>query len=115
MLRLWIIRSRECTVLGAYICSLLFEEERKYHPSCCPSNYKSEDPDDDLDYGPIKDINEARDYHYTFNPFFYTREAADRYKWETYGEDSEEEQDDKAERENEEDDDIIEKIWGTIF
>ena len=94
------------------LVAFFFEEDRQNHPSCYPTNYRSEDPADDLDYGLIQNINEARDYHYTFNSF-YTREAADSYKRDTYKEDSQDKQDDKDEDENEEDDDIMEGIWGT--
>ena len=97
--------------------AFFFEGKRQYHPSCYPTNYRSEDPDDDLDYGLIRNINEPRDYHYTFNPFFYIREAIDRYKRDTYKEDSQDKQDDmdEDEDENEEDDDITEGIWGHQF
>ena len=93
--------------------AFFFEKERQYHPSRYPTNYRSDDPDDDLDYGLIRNIDEAQDYHYTFNPFFYTREAADRYKRDTYKEDSQDRQDDTDEDENEEDEDITEGIWET--
>ena len=63
-----------------------FEEDRDYPPQCYPTNYKSNDPDDDTEYGLIQHIDEVRDYHMTFNPYFYTPDAAERYKEDTYGE-----------------------------
>ena len=93
--------------------AFFFETERKYHPSCYPTNYRSDDPEDDLLYGLIRNIDEARDYHYTFNPFFYTREAADRYRRDTYKEDCQDERDNMDDDETDEDDNITEGIWGT--
>ena len=56
------------------LVAYFFEEHRKYHPSCYPTNYRTEDPDDDPDYGLILNKDEARKYYFTFNPFFlYTR------------------------------------------
>ena len=88
--------------------AFFFETECQYHPSCYPTNYRSDDPEDDLDYGLIRNIDEARDYHYTFNPFFYTREAAERYRRDTYKEDCQDERDNM-----DEDDNITEGIWRT--
>ena len=93
--------------------AFFFETERQYHPSCYPTNYRSNDPEDDLDYGLIRNIDEARDYHYTFNPFFYTREAAERYRRDTYQEDGQDERDNMDEDDTDEDDNITEGIWGT--
>ena len=83
-------------------------------PSLCyPTNYRREDPDDNLDYGLIRNTNEAPDYHYTFNLLFYTREAAHGYKQDNHKEDSQDKQDDMDEDGNEEDNDIAEGILGT--
>ena len=98
---------------GPTFVAFFFENERQYHPSCYPTNYTSDDLDDDLDYGLIRNIDEARDYHHTFNPFFYTRDAAERYKRDTYKEDRQDEQDDMDDDENGSDDDITEGIWAT--
>ena len=58
----------------------------------------------------IQNIGEAQDYHYTFNPFFYTRKAAERYRRDTYKEDCQDEQNNMDE---DEDDNITEGIWET--
>ena len=50
------------------------------------SDYKSEDLEDETIYGLVKNIDEARAYNLTFDPYLYTPEAAERYRQFTYHE-----------------------------
>ena len=86
-----------------------FEEGKKYPPFCYPTDYEPEDPKDDTVYGLIQNIDEARAYNLTFDPYFYTPDAAVRYRQSTY-EDTEHDQG-NDENENDESDENIRGIW----
>ena len=86
-----------------------FKENKKYPPSCYPTDYKPEDPEDDTVYGLIQNVDEARVYNLTFDPYFYSPDAAVRYRQSTY-EDTEQDQG-NDEDENDESDENIRGIW----
>ena len=86
-----------------------FEEDKTYPPFCYPTDYKPDDREDDTVYGLIQNIDEARAYNLTFDPYFYTPDAAVRYRQSTY-EDTEQDQG-NDEDENDESDENIRGIW----
>ena len=85
-----------------------FEEGKKYPPHCYPTNHQSEDPDDDTIYGLIQNVEEARLYNLEFDPYFYTQDAAKRYRDSTY---EDKDPNPEQETEHEENDENIKGIW----
>ena len=83
-----------------------FKENKKYPPFCYPMDYEPEDPEDDTVYGLIQNVDEARDYNLTFDLYFYSPDAAVRYKQSTY-EDTEQDQG----NDKDESDENIRGIW----
>ena len=85
-----------------------FKENKKYPPFCYPTDYEPEDPEDDTVYGLIQNVDEARIYNLTFDPYFYSPNAAVRYRQSTY-DDTEQDQG-NDEDENDESDEISEEF-----
>ena len=85
-----------------------FEEGKQYRPQCYPTNYQSEDPDDDTIYGLIQTVEEARMYNLEFDPYFYTQDAAERYRDATYEDKDPNPEQDSPQNENDEN---IKGIW----
>ena len=82
-----------------------FEKNRQYPPYCYPTDYQSKDPDDETIYGLIQNVEEARLYNLTFDPYFYTPDAADCYRESIY--------DDKEPEQESQDNENEENIKGT--
>ena len=61
-----------------------FKENKKYPLFCYPTDYEPEDPEDETVYGLIQNVDEARVYNLTFDPYFYSPDAAVRYRQSTY-------------------------------
>ena len=85
-----------------------FEEGKQYRPQCYPTNYQSKDPDDDTIYGLIETVEEARMYNLEFDPYFYTQDAAERYRDSTYADKDPNPEQDSPQDENDEN---VKGIW----
>ena len=86
-----------------------FKENEKYPPFCYPTDYEPEDPEDETVYGLIQNVDEARVYNLTFDPYFYSPDPAVRYRQSTYDDTEQDQGNDKDE--NDEGDENIRGIW----
>ena len=86
-----------------------FKENKKYLPFCYPMDYEPEDPENDTVYGLIQNVDEARAYNLTFDPYFYSPDAAVRYRQSTYEDTEQDQGNDKDE--HDESDENIRGIW----
>ena len=86
-----------------------FKDNKTYPPFCYPTDYESEDPEDETVYGLVQNIDEARAYNLTFDPYFYSPDAAERYRRSTY-DDTEQDQGNEKD-EHDENDENIRGIW----
>ena len=78
-----------------------FNKEKTYLPLCYPTYYKPDDPEDDTIYGLIQNIEEARDYNLTFDPYFYSPDVAEQYVCSTYKDNDKEQEQDEENNDNE--------------
>ena len=71
-------------MLAAYFCGIFLRKNKQYPPYCYPTDYQSKNLDDKTIYGIIQNVEEARLYNLTFDPYFFTPDAADHYRESTY-------------------------------
>ena len=83
-----------------------FAKNKQYPLYCYPTDYQSEDLEEETIYGLIQNVEEARIYNLTFDPYFYTPDAAECYREATY-----DDNDPEQEAQDDENEETIRGIW----